>query len=344
MNKHQKNQILAVINDLLVNHKVAYNQMQNAEMGDSYSLFVQCQQSAISIGTRLELLAAGEKRPVQLLEEYCELLYQYSLHIIETNEFTEQMRENLDNILYRVDIIICDEIESKAEIVFVPYNAYMWDSLESIWKAAKDNPNCTCRVIPIPYFTKDRDGNFLEMHYEGDFFPPYVPVTHYNEYSLEENRPDIIYFHNPYDNYNFTTSVHPAFYSSELKKYTNMLVYIPYFVTAKTIPEHLVETIGVFHADKVIVQSKGIKEIYKKAYVKILGEMQRDKEKRTGDIEAKFWNRLECAAEDKFLALGSPKIDKVIYYMNYKPEIPEEWKNIIRKKLSKMKRNSRGGK
>ena len=39
------------------------------------------------------------------------------------------------------------------------------------------------------------------------------------EYDIEKRRPDVIYIHNPYDKGNFVTSVHPAFYSDELKKY-----------------------------------------------------------------------------------------------------------------------------
>ena len=71
-----------------------------------------------------------------------------------------------------------------------------------------------------------------QHHYEGKEFPSYVPITSYSDYDLEKRRPDVIYIHNPYDDRNFVTSVDSAYYSSELKKYTDLLVYIPYYSTA----------------------------------------------------------------------------------------------------------------
>ena len=67
------------------------------------------------------------------------------------------------------------------------------------------------------------------MRYEGDCLPTGVPIVKWEDYRLEEERPDIIFIHNPYDDGNNLTSVHPFYYSSNLKKYTQCLVYSPYF-------------------------------------------------------------------------------------------------------------------
>ena len=56
---------------------------------------------------------------------------------------------------------------TKKEIVFFPYKASMWDSLESIWMAAKADPDCITKVIPIPYYTTDTEGNLTVYNYEG---------------------------------------------------------------------------------------------------------------------------------------------------------------------------------
>ena len=94
-------------------------------------------------------------------------------------------------------------------------------------------------------------------------YPDYVPITKYDEYDFEGRRPDMIYIHNPYDNNNYVTSVHPFFYSGNLKKFTDKLVYIPYFVLGEIDPEnadavegikHFCITQGVINADKVVVQ------------------------------------------------------------------------------------------
>ena len=59
-----------------------------------------------------------------------------------------------------------------------------------------------------------------------------MPVVRYEEYDFEKRRPDMIFIHNPYDEYNYVTSVHPFFYSQSLKQFTDLLVYIPYYSTS----------------------------------------------------------------------------------------------------------------
>ncbi len=58
-------------------------------------------------------------------------------------------------------------------------------------------------------------------------------LTDWQSYNFEDRMPDVIYIHNAYDNCNRVTSVHSKFYSGNLKKYTEKLVYIPYFVYRK---------------------------------------------------------------------------------------------------------------
>ena len=72
-----------------------------------------------------------------------------------------------------------------------------------------------------------------QMHYEGNEYPKNIEVTSYLACFVEDRRPDAIYIHNPYDDYNRATNVHPNFYSSRLKNYTDELVYIPYFVLSE---------------------------------------------------------------------------------------------------------------
>lgn len=110
-----------------------------------------------------------------------------------------------------------DMPEDRKEIVFLPYKASMWDSLESVWRVAEKDPDCDAYVIPIPYYVKAPDESLNEEVYEGDQFPKDVPITRYDEYDLEACRPDAIYIHNPYDECNHVTSVHPYFYAKNLK-------------------------------------------------------------------------------------------------------------------------------
>ena len=91
--------------------------------------------------------------------------------------------------------------------------------------AAREDSDCDTYVIPIPYYDKNPDGTFREEHYEGKLFPDEVPITRYDEYDFGIRMPDVIFIHNPYDKGNYVTSVHPYFYSKNLKNFTEKLVY-----------------------------------------------------------------------------------------------------------------------
>ena len=74
----------------------------------------------------------------------------------------------------------------KKEMVFLPYKASMWDSLESVWRAAyEDKDNCLAYVIPIPYCDRNPDGTAKEWHCERDLFPKDVPTLDWQEVDLK---------------------------------------------------------------------------------------------------------------------------------------------------------------
>ena len=83
----------------------------------------------------------------------------------------------------------------KKEIVFFPYNPTMWDSMESVWMAAKADPDYDAYVIPIPYFDKDESGNPLNEHYDIDGYPDYVDVLDYRNIDFDHFSADVIVIH-----------------------------------------------------------------------------------------------------------------------------------------------------
>ena len=94
--------------------------------------------------------------------------------------------------------VLANEKEIKKEIVFLPYKASMWDSLESVWQAAYDDKeHCNVYVVPIPYCDRNPDMTAAEWHCEADQFPDYVPVLDWHDYTyekLKEMHPDVIFF------------------------------------------------------------------------------------------------------------------------------------------------------
>ncbi len=327
MRKAQKEQAGAFLKILGRAHDEIRKQLEKRAKATVLDLLEQCQQGAIELGNMIEEAEGEGCETVGILERYCEAVYQIYREVEQGVAVSVgKVYKGLHKLLVQTENSIKNDIRVKTEAVFLPYKASMWDSLESVWMAADEDPDCDAYVIPIPYYDKNPDGTFREMHYEGDQYPDYVPVTHYEEYDFAGRRPDLVFIHNPYDGHNTVTSVHPFFYSDNLKKYTDCLIYIPYFVSEEIDPQdkaaverisHFCVTTGAIYADKIVVQSEAMRKIY----IDVLtGFMQEN----TGKDTRKHW-------EEKVLGLGSPKMDKVKSFNEEDIKIPEDWKRIIRK-------------
>lgn len=328
MRKEQKKQVEEFLGVLTEVHTEIKKQLQKHAFSIVQELLQQCQQGAIQLGNLIESLEGEDFVTVRHLEDYCENVYQIYEELGQNNDVHSMIRR-LHDYLKRIEHSVRNDIPLRREVVFLPYKASMWDSLESVWRAADTDENTDAYVIPIPYFDRNPDGTFGEMHYENEQYPKDVPIVHYEDYDLEARRPDIIYIHNPYDECNYVTSVHPHFYSKNLKKFTEKLVYIPYFILEEIDPgnqtavdgmKHFCFTPGTIYADQVIVQSENMRQIYINEYRKAAKEAGLSGE----HVQRKV-------LEKKFLGLGSPKIDKVQNTRKEDLEIPPEWLRIIEK-------------
>lgn len=280
-------------------------------------LLADCQEFVVQIGTFIEDIEGEGTRTVTLLEGYHELLYEASLAVnseTEKGNLLRRLRKQLSEIEYSIR----DELKpNKIEVAFFPYKASMFDCMESVWLAAKSDPQCDVYVVPIPYYDRLPGGVFGQMHYEGEQYPDDVPIVDWRTYNIEDRHPDVIFVHNPYDDGNVVTSVHPDFYCKRLKHFTDMLVYIPYFVVQGHIPEHFCVLAGTVYADRVIVQSEEVRQTYIRAFKEF--ETRNNCKNRFG------------RPEDKFVALGSPKFDKVFQTKREDADIPEVWQLLIEK-------------
>lgn len=328
MKHYKKKELLKTVSTLEKANDTIIKSIRTNPSGAAEALAL-CQESAIVMGTCIETLDEKYAYLVRLLEDYCENIFRMSEAVpdeTQCRKTAKKIKKQLSQLRHGITYDLPDD---RKEVVFLPYKACMWDSLESVWKAADADENTDAYVIPIPYFDKNPDGTFREMHYEGDQYPKNVPITHYEEYDLETCRPDVIYIHNPYDECNHVTSVHPYFYSKNLKTFTDRMVYIPYFILREIDPnnqaaiddmKHFCFLPGTIYADQVIVQSENMRQIYTNEYIKAakaagLGG---------GHVDRRF-------LEKKFLGTGSPKIDKMLRTKKEDLEVPPEWLPMIEK-------------
>lgn len=307
MNGYQKERAKTWLEGLSETHGRIREAARGRNAGAARDLLRGCQEGAISIGSRIEETEGEGFSTVAILEGYCEAVYRAYAALEGAGGGEESARGESEVACLEMDAAreaalrsLQRDVPERREVLFLPYKASMWDSLESIWMAADADPSCEAVVVPIPYYDKKKDGSFGDLHYDGGDFPEYVPVTHYGAYSIEERKPDVIYIHNPYDDANLVTSVDPQYYSWKLKKHTGKLVYVPYFATTGNMAESRALCSAYSNVDYIVVQSEKHKKLYDASI-----------------------------SRDKILVLGSPKFDKVIRICKNPPRIPIEWEDMV---------------
>lgn len=307
MRKAQKQEILGFIGNVYQVQDDIKKALEQNNLILAQDMISGAQESAISLGEKIERTEGERHKTVTCIEEYCELLFRVFEDINKNIVNAGKVQKLLRKQLIKIENSAKNDIVVRKEVVFLPYKASMWDSLESVYLAAKADLDCDAYCVPIPYYTLNPDHSLGEMHYEGDEYPARIEITDWQEYDFEERRPDVVYIHNGYDNWNLVTSVHPKFYSENLKKCTDKLVYIPYFVLDEIDPDnkqaveamkHFCFMPGIINADKVILQSEDMKKIYINEYLKAAKEH---------GLQGKHLDREYL--EQKFLGLGSPKYD-----------------------------------
>ena len=326
MHKFQKEQLLHIMDSLYRLHLESRDRLEQKEYPMVVETLTNCQGAAINMGEVIEQLEGEGTEAVHCLEQYCEALYQVSIRLEELSsqkyyKILEEARIKAENSI--------KNLPARKEVVFFPYKASMWDSLESVYLKVREEENCDVYCVPIPYYDRNADGSLGQMHYEGNEFPKNIEITDYRTYPLEERHPDVIYIHNPYDEWNHVTCVPERYFARNLRHNTAQLIYIPYFVLREIDPgdqaaidgmKHFCFLPGIIYSHKVIVQSENMRQIYINEYIKAAKE---------SGLSGEHTDR-KCL-EKKILGLGSPKFERVLNTKKEDLEIPEDWLRIINK-------------
>lgn len=242
-----------------------------------------------------------------ILDELRTMLSDDSFNGDETSKILVKLKEKIS------------EFSAKYRVLFLPYKYSMWDSLESIHEAAQKDPECEAYVMPIPYYDKDNNGNMTEMHDESDLYPKDLDIVSWREHTVDEINPDIIFIHNPYDDGNLMTSIHPDYYTRKLVRDDRLVVYVPYYVSYTDDPD-MMTSLGFaeMYADYVITQS----EWYKDKYVKHLNEYRRQGEDIHSIVD--YYDN-----GHKFAVLGNPKYDKVATLAKKSYPLSDGWHDAL---------------
>lgn len=165
-------------------------QSEKNDIVAALTLLEDCQNGAAVLGNMIEETEGEGFVTIPILEEYCDQVYQIYESLAGGRTVSiNKIHKALRKFGIQISNSVKHDIRETKEAVFLPYKASMWDSLESVWQAADDDPDCEAFVIPIPYYDRKPDGSFGELHYELEDYPEYVPVIKYEDYDFEkENR------------------------------------------------------------------------------------------------------------------------------------------------------------
>ncbi len=316
MRKTQKRKIEETLTLMGKVHEEIRHQMIESRKENVLQLLQDCQEGAIQVGNLIEQ-AEGEEAPsIRPIEAYCETCYR----IYESAQQGEPQNPSgvyrlLQKGLAAMDSSVRQTVPVRLEIAFFCYKASMSDCLESIYFAAKEDPSCDAYFVPIPYYDRNPNGALGKMHYEGEeCYPDTYQLTDWREYDVEARRPDIIYIMNPYDGQNRVTSVHPAYYAERLRKLTDCLVYVPYYISAGKIgPGMTGGAPGVRFSDLMFVQSEKLRDV-------CVEDSLRFNSAEGATLKA---------AQEKIIPMGSPKMDKLVNSRKEDYPLPEEWEKLI---------------
>ncbi len=172
-------------------------------------------------------------------------------------------------------------VAGRKVVAMLPCRAKWWSSMEPLWNYYKEHSGeYEVHVLPIFWFDCDFAGNVGEKHDERDLFPAKLEAEPCEKFDFAGIHPDIIVMQVPFDGFNTSMTVHEFFYSSNLKQFTDELVYVPCFSTydpgeddakAVTAIRMLVEQPAVVNADRVVVCSDRIREIYLQRALELSG-------------------------------------------------------------------------
>ena len=257
-------------------------------------LLAASQQLAVDLGNMLEQFLGEGCSVIPLLEQYCEEIYK--IYVKVSGEETVDDFSRLGTVLDAIKTDMNANVFERKSVLFLPVLAKDWDFIRNLSQQYEKDPLCDVYVAPLPYYYKDYDGSPRKVCYEAESFPEEVEMSDYNlltpEY-LEMLHPEIIVIQNPYDSWNPVFSVPEAFYSVNLRKYTDELVYVPPFeveeYTKRNEREYAnmryyVTMPGVVYADKVLVQSESLRQVYIEKLAEFAGEETREAWKKRVEV------------------------------------------------------------
>ena len=231
------------------------------------------------------------------------------------------------------------DINEIKDIVFIPFASKHWKYMEKLYRHYMDEGKYIVHVIPVPYFYKEWDTSPGEMVFDPEGYPGDLNIEDWEKTDLATMHPEKIVIQFPYDEWNPSITVPAKFYSSLIRRYTDELIYIPFFVTDDFTKQdereyvnmdHYVCMPGVINADTVILPSEVLKETYMEKIMEFAGCC--DQEMRSAlDVKIVADPGMVYSEEEDISDCNEKNSVKKIVYFSTVSLLAERGKDAIKK-------------
>jgi len=149
-------------------------------------------------------------------------------------------------------------------VLFVVYRPEWWGCFDSLCVQECEKEHVTCHVMLIPRYERDKNTGIRDenkRHFDLKAMPELpsnAVLLDYEKFSSEQ-RFDRIYIHNPYDNTYVVDSVDEAYYSVNLKKQTDKLIYVPHLLYMGGLPENMLYCPVYEHVDAIYLSDERVR-------------------------------------------------------------------------------------
>lgn len=265
MREHMKQQIKDMLSTLGRAEAILDSRTKKKEEEDVVRLLEDMQASAIAIGSAIEQVEGDGTETVKLLEDYCELLWQYMME--------EDLKERFRRVRLlagkrgEINASLESGFEVRLEIVFLVCRSQGWKQMERFYCLMKDKADCY--VLTAAYKEGSAGGKEHAIHGESGTIPDSVRVLGFEDYDFQERKPDMVFVDGPYDLPGKKGAV-PDYDFMKIRESAGIVLYAPCYEDGSQAEETHCWIPQVLYSDIIIVPSGKVNDIY----MNTLGRME----------------------------------------------------------------------
>lgn len=215
-------------------------------------------------------------------------------------EWAEPGNSSLEKHIQALEECLPKEINYQVRAVFFAELGEKWDSMESVYTYMKNDPRFDPVVVLTPVFREVNtpSGPKRETIYKDYLTPLGIPFFHYNQYSLEKDKPDLAFISQPYESCTL-----PQFWPQTIAQHTR-LVYLPYYLP------------DILHEGST--QALCLLPVYKYAWKVVCAS----------EKQFTFYSEHSICRGSNALLTGLPKMDRLVDLQKCGIKLPDGWEKV----------------